>query len=223
VKSKYDRVMPRKRAVAAAVVVLGVLAACSSEDDTADTSTSTTPAPTTIVAPTTTVPVPTTTTAPTTTIDPAIELAAQVEADFREAIRLTSEAFQDPANDENVAAALDGYLGVNRDFIQGRFDEFRTNGWVATPNPEVAADVIIEGPAKLIPPSDDVVEMQVCEIDPWIVVEPGGGPDGTEAIVDAELYTYRSIFFLRNVDGRWLVEGRNEIGSWTGLSACPDA
>jgi hypothetical protein len=201
-----------------------LLAACSGSDG--DAAPSTTPAPVATTAATpapTTTSVPSTTQAPTTTIDPAQTLAAEVEADLLETIRLTNEAFQDPANDEKVAAALDGYFKANRDFIEGRFDEFRINGWVATPNPEVAANVIIEQPAKLIPPSDDVVEIQVCEIDPWIVVEPGAGPHGTEAIVDAELYTYRSIFFLRDVDGSWLVEGRNEIGSWTGLSACPDA
>jgi hypothetical protein len=222
VATKYDSAMARRGSALAAVVAVALIAACSGSDDAAPATTleapttvaPTVPDPTTTVAPTTE--------APTTTVDPAQALAAEVEADFRETIRLTNEAFQDPMNDEKVTAALDGYLGANRDFIQARFDEFRSNGWVATPNPAIEPALIIELPARLIPPSEDVVEMQVCEIDPWIVVEPGAGPDGTEAIVDSELYTYRSVFFLRDVEGRWRIEGGNETGSWTGLLTCPD-
>jgi hypothetical protein len=198
------------------------LAACSGSDGDASLSTvPVTVAPTT-AAPTTTS-APTTTEAPTTTIDPAVALAAEVEADFRETIRLTSVALQEPTNEAKVAAALEGYIEANRVFMEERFDEFRTNGWVVRENPDVAADLIIEEPARLIPPSSDVVEVQVCEIDPWVVVEPGAGPNGTDAIVDDALYTYRSIFFLRLIDGRWRAEGSRELGRWTGLETCPDA
>jgi len=204
-------------------LVTSLLAACSSGGDASLETTATTPTviATTQADPTTTV-APTTTEAPTTTIDPAQVLAAQVEADFLETIRLTDEAFRDPANDEKVAAALTGYLAANRDFIQERLETFRSMNWVSTPNPSVAANVIIEEPARLIPPSPDVVKLQVCEIDSSIVVEPGAGPNGTDAIVDAELYTYRSVFFLRLIDGRWLAEGSDELGSWTGVETCPD-
>ena len=47
------------------------------------------------------------------------------------------------------------------------------------------AATIIEVPPTLIEPSDDLSEVQVCEVDSWIVVEPGAGPDGTDAIVNA--------------------------------------
>ena len=202
-------------------LVMSLLAACSSGGDASPETTATTPTVTTEADPTTTV-APTTTEAPTTTIDTAQVLAAEVEADFLETIRLTDEAFRDPANDEKVAAALAGYTAANRDFIQERLETFRSMNWVSTPNPSVAANVIIEEPARLIPPSSDVVKMQVCEIDSSVVMEPGAGPNGTDAIVDAELYTYRSVFFLRLVDGRWLAEGSDELGSWTGVQTCPD-
>jgi len=228
-KEQYDRSMSPRASLVAVALVMSLLAACSSGGDASPETTATTPTVTTEADPTTTV-APTTTEAPTTTTTTTIDsttdaarvLAAEVEADFLETIRLTDEAFRDPANDEKVAAALAGYTAANRDFIQERLETFRSMNWVSTPNPSVAANVIIEEPARLIPPSSDVVKMQVCEIDSSVVMEPGAGPNGTDAIVDAELYTYRSVFFLRLVDGRWLAEGSDELGSWTGVQTCPD-
>jgi hypothetical protein len=220
--------MARRGSTLVVALAVTLLAACSSSSNDATPPATTTPTPAPTSLPPTTPPPPTATSTPSTTTepppttpDPSNALAAQVEADFRETIRLTNEALQDPTNDEKVAFALEGYIETNRAFIEDRFEEFRSNGWVATPSPSVEADLIVEEPARLIAPSTDVVEIQVCEIDPWIVVEPGAGPDGTDAIVDAELYTYRSIFFLRNLDGRWRAEGSRSLGQWTGLTTCP--
>jgi len=104
-------------------LVTSLLAACSSGRDASPETTATTPTVATEADPTTTV-APTTTEAPTTTTptDAARVLAVEVEADFLETIRLTDEAFRDPANDEKVVAALAGYTAANRDFIQERLE-----------------------------------------------------------------------------------------------------
>ncbi|MGB7879885.1 MAG: hypothetical protein WBL31_14065, partial [Ilumatobacteraceae bacterium] len=94
-------------------------------------------------------------------------------------------------------------------------------GWVARPNPDVQAATIIEVPPTLIEPSDDLSQVQVCEVDSWVVVEPGAGPNGADAIVNAEVNTYRSNFFLRLTDDRWKVEGSAQLGSWEGVEVCP--
>ncbi len=103
--------------------VFGVLAACSSSGDDAATETTptTSPAPTTTTEPP---PPPTSTTpptteAPTTTLDEAAELAAQVEADFREADPAwRTKRSQDPFDAEKEAAALDRRLGVVRETLR---------------------------------------------------------------------------------------------------------
>jgi hypothetical protein len=207
------------------MAIAGTLAACSSGSD-ADPAPTTDPSTTVAVSepePTPTTEAPTTTVAPTTTLDPAESLAAQVEADLLETFRLTDEALLDPTNDEAVAAALDGYVGSNRDLIEARLDDFRSNGYVTRPNPEVEALVIVEKPAVLASSPADTAVIQVCEVDSWIVVEPGAGPDGADAIVDPDVTSYRSNYVLLLVDGRWRIRGSELLAEFPGEPSCPPA
>jgi hypothetical protein len=228
-RREYHSAMSRAgNVLASAVGALGVaalLATGCSSDEAAPGSTVVRPTvvETTSPPPATDPPStdPATTIAPTTTLDPAATLAAEVEADFLEAFAALYEAVQDPGDDEKLSTALDWHVAPNRRFIADQLEEYRLNGWIARPNPDVNAVVVIEVPAILLDPSDDAAELQVCEVDSWIVVEPGAGPDGSDALVNDELNTYRSTYFVRRVDGRWLVEGSSEIGSWLGLKSCP--
>ena len=57
--------------------------------------------------------------------------------------------------------------------------------------------------------SDDVAELQICEVDSWILVEVGAGPNGTDAIVNPDVIAYRStVTSFGNVDGIVEVRGR---------------
>jgi hypothetical protein len=200
-----------------------LLAACSGSDG--DAAPSTTPAPVATTAATpapTTTSVPSTTQAPTTTIDPAQTLAAEVEADFREAIRLGDEALQEPFDAARAAAALDRRLGVVRENFAERLARYRTENLAIRQNETVPATIVVEQPARRIPPSDDVIEMQVCEVDSWIVVEVGAGPNGTDAVVNPDVVAYRAQIFMRNVDGIWRYEGGNDLASWEGVASCPE-
>lgn len=201
------------------------LAACSGSEDATTTvpptdDASTTDPPTTTDAPTTTPPP--TTDAPTTTVDPATAFADEVEADFLETMRLTDEAFMDPTNDDKVAAALAGFVGGNLDYIRGLLEEFRTNGWVARPNPDVLDSIVIEARAQPNGVRPDSAVLQVCDVNAWIVVEPGAGPNGSDAIVDPDVVAFRSRYALERIDGRWLILGSAPLGSWNGVAACPD-
>ena len=170
--------MARKGGVLVLASAMLTLAACSSDGDA---SPSTTPASTAGPAATTAAPTststPPTTQAPTTTIDPNESLAAQVEADFREAIQLGRQASQDPFDTEREAAALDRRLGAVRENFAERLALYRTDNLAIRENETVPATIVVERPARLVPPSDDVIEMQVCEVDSWIVVEVGAGPN----------------------------------------------
>jgi hypothetical protein len=207
----------------AAVAALLVPAACSSnDDDTAETSV-VRPAPSATDAPTTVPPATTapTTAAPTTTLDPAEELAAQVEADFREADRLGREASMDPFDTAKEAAALERRLGVIRENFAAKLADWRERNYALRANPDLPASIEVEVPATLVLEGGDVAEMQICEVDSWVLVEVGAGPNGGDAVVNTETLSYRTMIFLRNVDEVWRVEGGNEIERWEGTPECP--
>ena len=205
-------------------LVTSLLAACSSGGDASLETTATTPTviATTQADPTTTV-APTTTEAPTTTIDPAQVLAAQVEADLLAGIDAITTALQDPTNDEKVGQARDLQAGSNLAFFERRLSEFLERGYQLRPNPTVPAEVTIEVAASLVDGSADFAELRVCEVDSWVTVEPGAGPNGSDAIVDPDVLVFRSVYFMRDTGDRWKIEGSRELGSWEGVDACPPA
>jgi hypothetical protein len=183
---------------------------------TTDTAVTTSTRPDTTAAATTAA-----STLPPTTLDPAAQLAAEVEADFREANDLLNAALMDPTDDVKVQAALDARTRFAREFIATEIERYRQGNLAIRPNESVEARITIEKPAELIPPSSDVVRLQRCEINPWIVVEVGAGPQGSDALVDDDVAAYRGTIFLRLIDGRWRVEGGNQLGEWIGATECP--
>jgi hypothetical protein len=163
----------------------------------------------------------TTTQAPTTTIDPAETLAAEVEADFREADRLGREASMDPFDAAKEAAALERRLGVIAENFASKLAEWRNLNYALRENPDVPASITVEVPATLVLEGGDVAEMQICEVNPWLIVELGAGPNGSEAVVNAEISASRAAVFMRLVDGTWILEGANQIAVWEGATECP--
>ena len=214
--------------LAVAVGVLGVaalLAAGCSSDSAAPATTNVEPTTvdTTSPPPTTDPPTtdPSTTLAPTTTLDPAAALAAQVEADFLEADRLGREALMDPFDTAKEATALERRLGVIADNFRNRLFDYRSGNLAIRPNQGAPASITVEVPAVLVREGADVAQLQICEVDSWVVVEVGAGPNGTDAIVNPDVVSYRSDVFMRNVDGIWRFEGGNEVGRWEGAGGCP--
>jgi hypothetical protein len=192
------------------------VAASEAVETTADVpSTSATTTSTTTTAPTTT-------NAPTTTIDPAEDLAAEVEADYREGWRLAIISLSDPDDEEAREEALAFRLGTNRDTFEDTVAQYKRDHLALREGVDVAAEIHLEQPARLVAGADDLAALVVCEIDPWLVVEVGGAPDGSDAVVDDALYSYRTEVFMRHRDGRWMIEGGNQIQSWTGLEECPE-
>lgn len=201
-----------------------LLAACATSDgDVAETTSVVSTVPSATDAPTT-VPstdAPPTTAAPTTTIDPAEDLAAQVEADLLEADRLANEALQDPFDAEMEAAALERRTGFLENLLRETLAEYRRLNRALRPNPDVPATVEVEVPAELVLEGGDVAELQVCEVNSWILVEVGAGPSGSDAIVDPNVVAFRTLALMRNVDGTWLVEGGTILGQWEEATECP--
>ncbi|MGA7758513.1 MAG: hypothetical protein WCA57_11790, partial [Ilumatobacteraceae bacterium] len=175
----------RGNVVVIAVGVAVLVSACSSDDAAPNTTVAevevdTISPPTSTEAPAT----PTTSTtsstdAPTTTLDPAATLAADVEADLLDAFRLGREASMDPFNAGKEAAAMDRRLGVIAENFAANLADYRARNYAIRENPTVPASVTVEVPASLVLDGADVAELQICEVDSWIVVEVGAGPNGT--------------------------------------------
>jgi hypothetical protein len=223
-RREYHSAMSRAgNVLASAVGALGVVALLAAGCSSDEAAPATTVAEAT-VAETTSPPPATdasTTIAPTTTLDPAATLAAQVEADFLEADRLGREASMDPFDAEKEAAALDRRVGFSRQRLQESLAAYRERNYALRPSASTPAVLTIEVPA-VVAEASDFAEIQVCEINSWIVVEVGAGPDGSDAIVDPDVVAMRSTIFLRSVDGIWKVEGGQELGKWENEAACPE-
>lgn len=206
------------------MAIAGALVACSSAGD-ADPAPTTDPSTTVAVSEpeaTTTTAAPTTTVAPTTTLDPAESLAAEVEADLLEAFRLGRVAFQDPFDEAKEQAAKERRLGLIAQRFADSLAEYREKNYALRPNEQTPASVVVEGLPVFLGSDGEVAEVQVCEVNSWILVEVGAGPNGTDAVVDPSILATRAKIFMREVDGTWLFEGSRSIAEWEGAPACLD-
>ncbi len=203
-----------------AVVQAGTAPPTVPDSAPAPSATTTSPAPATEPSTTsTTTTSPPTTTTPPTTVDPAIALAEQVEADFREAERLRIRAARDPKDSVKRSAALDARIGQNRDLLRTTLDDLARDNLAVRPSDYYTASNTIEvGPTFTA--ADEAV-IQRCEIDPWVVVEVGGAPDGSDAVIDDNVYAYRNRVTLRLVDNKWRIESGLQLGRWAGSTECP--
>jgi hypothetical protein len=116
---------------------------------------------------------------------------------------------------------LDRRTGFAREALQTKLEEYRERNFAIRPSPSVEASVTVEVPAVLAAEGGGVAQIQTCEIDSWIVVEVGAGPNGLDAVVEPTLYAYRTTVFLRSVGGAWRLEGGSELGRWIGVTECP--
>ena len=225
-RSEYDSAMTRAgNVVVGAVGVFALLAAGCSNDESvpAATAVESTSVDTSSPPPATDPPAtdPVTTVAATTTLDPATALAAEVEADFLEADRLGREASMDPFDDAKEAAALDRRLGVIRENFAATLAEYRTKNQAIRANDATPALITVEVPAALVVEGGDVVEMQICEVDSWVLVEVGAGPNGRDAIVNSDVACYSDRYVLHRGTRPWrFVDGRVALWDVAGGSRC---
>ena len=120
-------------------------------------------------------------------------------------------------------AAMRLRVGFARANLEKQLADWRDRNYAIRVNPEIPPSVTVEVPARLVREGEDLAEVQVCEVDSWTLVEVGAGPDGSDAIVSPDVLTYRTAFLLRLVEGRWKIEGGDEIARWEGARSCDDA
>ncbi|MDQ3544841.1 MAG: hypothetical protein M3431_13395 [Actinomycetota bacterium] len=170
-------------------------------------------------------PPPTTTTATTTTLDPVAAEEALIAQRVQEIAAVRSNAainLDAPGNAEALDASYtDG--GTARQILDSDLQALRDKGWRVRPNPSVPRSIAVEAISLLDGPPATRADVQVCIIDPEIVYEPGGLPDGSDAIVDGETYAYRSVQHLLLEEGVWQLDEVDRLDEWTGVTACPPA
>jgi hypothetical protein len=193
-------------------------ASTPSTPSTSSTSPQTTDVTTSSVAPPPTTPPPVSA-APTTTADLAT-VQAQVEADYREAVAAFRRAQQDPTDPAAVAEALSWRVEPNLTAITNRLTDMAINNERGLPEPLRDPTITIEVPPVARPGSTTEFEIQTCEIDPWVLVETGTGPGGSDAVIDDNIYAYRNVVRLVLVDGAWRTSNVIEIGNWVGAETC---
>jgi hypothetical protein len=127
----------------------------------------------------------------------------------------------DPFDTAKEAAAMDRRLGVIAENFAVKLADWRERNYALRQHPDVPASITIEVPATLVLEGADVAELQICEVDSWVVVEVRAGPNGSDAVVNDEIASYRSTILLRKVEDVWRVEGGSELARWEGFTECP--
>jgi hypothetical protein len=101
-------------------------------------------------------------------------------------------------------------------------EQLRSKGWRARQDPTTPSTTTVEGDVKLLdgPPATRA-EVTVCTIDSGVVYEPGGAPDGSDAIVSDTITANRNRLTMVFQDGAWKLFEGSALGSWDGATSCP--
>jgi hypothetical protein len=215
--------------IAACTMTVAVAAACGSDAEEASPATS--GAPPVSVSPPTTTAIATTTTAVVTTAPPTTSpptpttldlatLQAEVEADYREAVAAFRRAQQDPTNPQLVTEALSWRTGSSQQRLADLLGSMASGNERILPEPLAEPTITVEVPAVISPTDGELVELTTCDLDPWVLVEIGTGPGGSDAVIDDNIYAYRNVTRLRLQNSRWVIDEGIEIGTWVGATSC---
>lgn len=214
-----------------------LLAACSSGENaapsttTTDTATtepaahSTTPSPvsstsTSTVAPTTTsTDVPTTSTVPPTTVDPAVEVSSAASAAVDKAIADFTACLNALPNCDIAtlaASRANPLLAVNA----GRVSQWNLAGYVVADRDQFR--YVIES----VDVADDFMTatVTICYADGSKLVDPGAGPGGADLVIDGTFSSGREAWDMRlDPDGVWRAYDAPLVGGPEATDVCPAA
>lgn len=216
-----------RSAVGVAVLATLALAACSSSDESADTSqplvlpspatTSTTVAATT----STTSTIPETTVPPTTAADDPARLEAAGDA-YIASWEAYHAAILDPTNPDLRAEIERTSTAETLELKISTVDSYAAANYVARLNPDVPAEVSLLTSVKLIPDETDFVDVVACEVNSEAFYEIGAAPDGSDALVRDEIVVLRVLVRMRLKEGQWKVESGEILSRKSGDVECLD-
>jgi hypothetical protein len=207
------------RGVVVVVASCLLLAACDNSGSNSDTSTTTSTAPpTTAVTTTTTTTTTATTEAPTTTLDDEAQFAAAEQA-YLDAFDAYIAAARDPSNPDLRLEVERLHTGPNLEFTISQLDGFVRENWVARPADPVSSTIIL-APPQFLPDRTDFVELVACTVDTERFVEPGGAPDGTDALVTDEVTVRRVLVRLQLIGEQWKSDSGEVLAELSSPEEC---
>ncbi|WP_300625526.1 hypothetical protein [Ilumatobacter sp.] len=174
--------------------------------DTSTTTDSTPPPSTSDPAPTSIETIPLT--VPSTTEVPLDDLTAEereVVEFVLESFRLFNELRLDPTNDDKYDAALALRTGASLDASRGLIDEYRENGLMGTPFPNLPSTITPFLDTITIAEDGSSASVDVCWLNSNILVEVGGNPDGTDRVLNDIISAEYERYTLTRVGGAWLI------------------
>jgi len=213
-----------RRAVAVVVFASFAVAACSGSDESASTDPPVTEQTTTAAEAVTTTEVATTSTvettvAPTTTVDEEARLRAAEQA-YIESWEAYHAAILDPSNPDLRAEVERTFTGPNLSASIEALDDYVDAAFVARPNPDVQAEVLVLTPALPVPGEDDLIDLIACEVNSEAYFEVGSRPDGGDSLIRDEVVVLRLLVRIRLVDGLWKSESGETLSRSSGDVGC---
>jgi hypothetical protein len=218
----------RMQRTIAALLVVGVLAACSGSDESASTTTApeVTVAPTTVpetAAPTTdavtTSSVPpseptapttdstTTTSEPTpTTLDPGADLAKAIQRDAMAGDDVLFEVLSDPTLPDSEDRLRAYFAGEALVIALNILEQFRTDDLTVEANPSVPRTFGLAGEPRLLEgPGNPKAEVETCRLDSDIVMAPASG-SGVRVPINETITRTEAVSTFELVGGIWQLE-----------------
>jgi hypothetical protein len=148
------------------------------------------------------------------------QMAIDVGEDWVTATRLFRRAQTDPGDpsalDRVLAHVAPEWAERTRRLIQQLHDANQR----LLPEPLVEPTLAVEsGPVAVADTSDEVM-IVVCEVDAWVVVESGTGPNGDDTVLNDTVTAVRAEVRLRLIDGPWKIVQVLQLAEWQGATTC---
>jgi hypothetical protein len=213
--------MRPRAAVASAICILALLAACNGDDSTDPAPTASAPATSDATpptdAPTTSTTSTTTTSTPTPTTIDTETLIAEIEADLNAGEQAFLAGAADPGSQASRDQLARYFTGEALEILTGFYDELVEEGLTARANPDVPSVIVVN--ELLDRPTPGEAQIVYCRIDAGVVIETFA--DGSEAIFNDEIFRYVTRSTVVQRDDIWIVQGGGEtLSSDTGFSSC---
>ena len=147
-------------------------------------------------------------------------MAEAVTRDWMTANRLFREAQMNPSDEE----ALDRVLAYVTEEWAARtklvLQRLRDSNLRILESPPVEPMLIVESAPVPVAFTSDEVTIVVCEVDPWVIVETGTGPDGSDTVVRDTISASRQEIRLRLLEGIWKIAEVRQLEDFEGATSC---
>jgi hypothetical protein len=213
--------MQPRAAVASAICILALLAACNGDDSTDPAPTAGAPATSDATpptdAPTTSTTSTTTTSTPTPTTIDTETLIAEIEADLNAGEQALLKAIGAPGDPASVTLIEQHFSGESLGTVSGALETLSVEGLVGRPNPEVDSVLVVRS-VDDVDESQTRAEVTVCRVDAAVIVEVFA--DGSEAIVNDRVTTVVSRSIVLKPGPTWVLDSGSRLEDLPGATTC---